>query len=382
MIHYLDISKASKQDEGLIRCIAKNIMGEKEVHARLRVNPKADYRSVLKSAKTGEPVLIGGEQEKKEEIVELPCKSILKKNLKQKFIKILILCLKKKVTEEERKVLDRLTLLKPMPKQQKIQDDRFGPKFSKQLEPIQVSEGIVVVLKVEFTSNPASEVIWYKDGFQMQSSEDFFIETSATMSSLRIREAFKSDSGMYQVKLFNEVGVAQSKAYLTVTPIELNELTPRILQEIKSVTTQSGETIKFQSRVVGNPHPVITWFKDDEHLEPNPRYKELKEDDTYTLLILETLAADSGCYECVAENGHGKVYTRAFLTVLGDKQTGEPEPVPIMFDQNNVRALPLSSKFNQPVIEQKLNDQVAREGSSVTFETNILHSDRKIHLYR
>jgi hypothetical protein len=58
MIHYLDITKASKQDEGVIRCIARNVHGEKEVAARLRVNPKADFRSVLKNAKTGEPLLI------------------------------------------------------------------------------------------------------------------------------------------------------------------------------------------------------------------------------------------------------------------------------------------------------------------------------------
>ncbi len=58
MIHYLDITKAGKQDEGVIRCIARNVHGEKEVVARLRVNPKADFRSVLKNAKTGEPSFI------------------------------------------------------------------------------------------------------------------------------------------------------------------------------------------------------------------------------------------------------------------------------------------------------------------------------------
>lgn len=122
------------------------------------------------------------------------------------------------VTEEELKALERLPLLKPIPKQQKPVDTRFGPKFTRQLEPMKHREGGVIILSVEFTSNPQSEVTWYKDGFQMQSSEDFFIESTATSSSLRIREAFKSDTGMYQVKVFNEVGVAQTKAYLSVIP--------------------------------------------------------------------------------------------------------------------------------------------------------------------
>jgi hypothetical protein len=109
-----------------------------------------------------------------------------------------------------------------MQKQQKPVDTRFGPKFTKQLEPFKSQEGKVITLSVEFTSNPASEVIWYKDGFQMQSSEDFHIESTTTSSSLRIREAFKSDTGMYQVKLFNEVGVAQTRAYLSIVPGRLH----------------------------------------------------------------------------------------------------------------------------------------------------------------
>lgn len=118
----------------------------------------------------------------------------------------------------DRALLDRLPLLKPQPKNQKPVDQRFVPRFTKQLEPFKAKEGVCITLNVEFVSNPASDVIWYKDGFQMQSSEDFHIESSATTSSLRIKEAFKSDSGMYQVKLFNEMGMAQTKAYLTVTP--------------------------------------------------------------------------------------------------------------------------------------------------------------------
>lgn len=58
MIHYLDIPKTTKNDEGVIRCIAKNQSGEVETKAKLRINPKADFRSVLRSAKTGEPIKI------------------------------------------------------------------------------------------------------------------------------------------------------------------------------------------------------------------------------------------------------------------------------------------------------------------------------------
>lgn len=74
-----------------------------------------------------------------------------------------------------------------------------------------------VKLEVQFNAIPQPEVIWYKDGYHLISSLDFQIETTANSSSLTIREAFLSDTGVYQVKLMNEVGVAQTKAYLNVT---------------------------------------------------------------------------------------------------------------------------------------------------------------------
>ena len=280
----------------------------------------------------------------------------------------------------ERKFLDRLPLIKPMPKPQKQQDSRFAPKFVKQLEPVKTTESVVIKLEVEFESNPAPEVVWYKDGFQMQSSEDFHIESTDKKSSLRIKEAFKSDSGMYQVKLFNEVGIAQTKAYLTVTPINQSDLTPTILVQLKNVSVNSGDPVKFQTQAIGNPTPVITWFKDDEKLEMNQRVKEFQENDIFTLLIMEAVAADNGCYECVAENAFGKVYTRAYLTVLGDKQVETPEPVPVMVNEMGVRAVPISSKFTQPSVEVPLKDQTAKEGSSVLFETVVNFSERNFYL--
>jgi hypothetical protein len=53
MIHYLDIRKTKYNEEGVIRCVARNPLGEAESVAQLRVNQKTDYRSVLVNTKTG-----------------------------------------------------------------------------------------------------------------------------------------------------------------------------------------------------------------------------------------------------------------------------------------------------------------------------------------
>ena len=55
MIHYLDIPKANKAEhDGIVRCHVKNSLGEVETTCRLKVNPKLNYRSVLKVVKTEE----------------------------------------------------------------------------------------------------------------------------------------------------------------------------------------------------------------------------------------------------------------------------------------------------------------------------------------
>ena len=51
MIHYMDITKTAKSDEGTVRCIARNHLGEAESKAQLRINAKPDFRNVLKNAK-------------------------------------------------------------------------------------------------------------------------------------------------------------------------------------------------------------------------------------------------------------------------------------------------------------------------------------------
>ena len=50
MIHYLDIPKTVKAEhEGTIKCFAKNMMGQCETTCQLKINPKIDYRSVLRN---------------------------------------------------------------------------------------------------------------------------------------------------------------------------------------------------------------------------------------------------------------------------------------------------------------------------------------------
>ena len=152
-------------------------------------------------------------------------------------------------------------------------------------------------------------------------------------------------------------------------------MTPIILLQLKSSTVNSGDTVKFQTQAQGNPAPTVSWYKDDQPLEMTPKIKEFYENDIWTLILLEVEPEDSGCYEAVAENAHGKVFSRGNLTVVGDRDKNQ-EDSPVEEEKGKPKLY--SSLFTQPFVEQPIVDQTVTEGVSVKFVCKIHHSDRKL----
>ncbi len=124
----------------------------------------------------------------------------------------------------------------------------------------------------------------------------------------------------------------------------------------------------------------MSWYKDDQPLEMTPKVKEFYENDTWTLILLEVEPEDSGCYEAVAENAHGKVFSRGNLTVVvGEKDKDKYQEQPHTEEEKGKPRL-FSSQFTQPFVEQPIVDQTITEGVSVKFSCKIHHSDRKLKL--
>ncbi len=69
---------------------------------------------------------------------------------------------------------------------------------------------------VQYSGAPTPVITWYREGFEIQTSRDFQIMTTATRSTLYIPEVFPEDTGMFTVKIQNQYGMAQCKAMLEV----------------------------------------------------------------------------------------------------------------------------------------------------------------------
>lgn len=94
-------------------------------------------------------------------------------------------------------------------------------------------------------------------------------------------------------------------------------------------------------------------------ISPDIRYKTLEEDNTYTLLILESVVEDTGKYECVAINKAGEARCEAECSV---RQPQSPTKA----------AKPSSTDIEKaPTVLQPLKDQTIKEGTSVAFSCRI-----------
>ncbi|XP_069770989.1 obscurin-like isoform X13 [Narcine bancroftii] len=91
---------------------------------------------------------------------------------------------------------------------------------------------------------------------------------------------------------------------------------PEFVEKLADCTADMGQTVKLACLVVGNPKPVITWYKDGKPVEVDPHHIIIEDEDGSCTLILDTLnAADSGQYMCQATNAIGNARTLGKILV-------------------------------------------------------------------
>ena len=72
----------------------------------------------------------------------------------------------------------------------------------------------------------------------------------------------------------------------------------------------AGQLIRLNAKITGSPPIEVQWLRDGEEVVPDITHKTFKENDVYSLLILEATAIDRGVYDCVATNTAGEARCR------------------------------------------------------------------------
>jgi titin len=119
------------------------------------------------------------------------------------------------------------------------------------------------------------------------------------------------------------------------------------VQPLADATIQEGNKFIFECIANGFPEPSIEWFKDGISIENNSDYKTKFDGGICTLIIEETLTADSAQFTCKASNSAGVAETSARLSI----QEHETD-----------------STLAPPVFVKSLENGNAKEGQSFEFK--------------
>lgn len=83
---------------------------------------------------------------------------------------------------------------------------------------------------------------------------------------------------------------------------------------------KAGSTVVFECQWQAFPRPTIKWYKDDEEVIENNRFrKEEGESGSTKLYIDNCRKKDEGAYKCKAENSEGVASTTGYLSVAGSQ---------------------------------------------------------------
>lgn len=125
----------------------------------------------------------------------------------------------------------------------------------------------------------------------------------------------------YEFRCFAENIVGRSDASelsdpLTVT-LQRNAITvPRFVEELlEQVDAVEDERIEFRVRILGEPPPEISWYKDGYEIFSSRRTKIVNEHDVSVLIIHQVALTDEGEIKCAATNRAGHVVTKSRLQV-------------------------------------------------------------------
>lgn len=239
-----------------------------------------------------------------------------------------------------------------------------APFFTKKIQPCRAFENDQARFEVEYDGDPIPKVQWYRENFPIQSSPVFQIHTFGTKSVLMIRQVFLEDSAMFSVIAENRGGTAKCSANLVVQerkrPGKGAIVPPSFLATAQDSTVNEGQLARFDAKINGTKPLDVYWLKSGKKIVPNIKYKIVEEDNTYTLLILETVQEDAGTYECVAVNNSGEARCEAECILVSSKTA----------PKKTQQSAPGIEKT--PTLIEPLKDQVISEGSSIVFKCRVI----------
>ena len=90
-----------------------------------------------------------------------------------------------------------------------------------------------------------------------------------------------------------------------------------MVQKFADQDLTEGETLELQIKVLASKPLTVTWYRDDEVIQADERYKLLSDDDIFLLRVDPVEIDDEAIYKCVVKNQIGQDQCEAQILVEG-----------------------------------------------------------------
>jgi hypothetical protein len=167
------------------------------------------------------------------------------------------------------------------------------------LETVHVLEGESLSVECVVDAFPEPSVFWAKSG--QKYVEDSFLE---------IKKVSLDDDGEYECITENSLGTTKR-----MIQIDVNYAPRRKRHADTDLEFKEKSRVTLDCNLIGNPTPVIAWFKNSREMPENERHV-LSEDGR--ILQFEAQADDNGIYECKGANVHGNSSIEFTVIILGE----------------------------------------------------------------
>ena len=171
------------------------------------------------------------------------------------------------------------------------------PLITERFKSQTVFEKEPAVFIIKFSGFPVPEIKWFSKGLRIYSNEYLTIKKQECISRLEIScTNSKRDSGTYKCKLINEFGSVEHEAVLTVQIPQIE-----FIEKLSDLEAIEREDVLFVVKLSDSNAQVI-WKKEYRQLEEDEcKYKMIKEDCYFKLLIRDINIHDEGEYSCTIE---------------------------------------------------------------------------------
>ncbi|XP_035242546.1 contactin-5-like isoform X2 [Anguilla anguilla] len=193
----------------------------------------------------------------------------------------------------------------------------YEPKIEVHFPPtVMAAKGVTVRLECFALGNPVPTITWRKLNGNIPKKA----RLRKSQAVLEIPNVQLEDSGSYECKAENPRGGNAFRGQLQVYTF------PQWISVINDTQLDSEEQLQWECKATGKPRPTYRWLRDGAPLSPEARMEFVNG----LMSVRRVGIADSGMYQCIAENKYGAIYSNAELKVLASAPAFPPSPVRVI----------------------------------------------------